>query len=49
MHGIQRPPALLYGYPKKSLEDLNLEQYEILPNESLHDISNYIKKHLQLI
>ena len=49
MHGIQRLPALLYGYPKQSLGDLNLEQYEILPNEPLHDISNYIKNIYQEI
>ena len=49
MHGIHRLPALLYGYPQKSLGDLNLEQYEILPNEPLHDISNYIKNIYQEI
>ena len=49
MHGIQRLRALLYGYPQKSLGYLNLEQYEILPNEPLHDISNYIKNIYQEI
>ena len=49
MYGIQQLPALLYGYPKKSLGDLNLEQYEILPNELLHDISNFIKNIYQEI
>ena len=49
MHGIQRLPALLYGYPKKSLGDLKLEQYEILPKEPLQDISNYVKNIYQEI
>ena len=49
MHGVQRLPALLYGYPKKSLGYLNLEQYEMLPNEPLHDMSNYIKNIYQEI
>ena len=44
MHGIQRLPALWYDYPNHSIEELNLSHYEILPNEPLHDVSNYIKK-----
>ena len=43
MHGIQRLPALWYDYPNHSMEELNLSHYEILPNEPLHDVSNYIK------
>ena len=43
MHGIQRMPALLFPKPFAKLEDLNLERYEILINEPLHDISNHIK------
>ena len=49
MHGVQRLPAFLYGYPKKNLGYLNLKQYEMLPNEPLHDISNYIKNIYQEI
>ena len=43
MHGIQRLPALWCDYPNHSIEELNLSHYEILPNEPLHDVSNYIK------
>ena len=43
MHSIKQLTAILCGYPKKNLEGLNLEQYEILPHEPLHDLSNYIK------
>ena len=43
MHGIQRLPALMFNEPFVSLEDLNLDKYEILVNEPLHDISNHIK------
>ena len=27
MHGVQQLPALLYGYPKQSLGNLNLEHW----------------------
>ena len=43
MHGIHRLPALWYDYPNHSMGELNLSHYEILPNEPLHDVSNYIK------
>ena len=43
MHGMQRLPALWYDYPNHSMEERNFSHYEILPNESLHDVSNYIK------
>ena len=43
MHGIQRLPALMFTKPDASLKDLNLEQYEILNNEPLHDLSNHTK------
>ena len=43
MHGIQRMPALLFPKSLAKLEDINLENYEILINEPLHDISIYIK------
>ena len=43
MHGIQRMPALLFPKSFAKLEDINLERYEILINEPLHDISNHIK------
>ena len=43
MHGIHRLPALWYDYPNHSMGELNLSHYEILPNEPLHDVSNYMK------
>ena len=41
--GIQRLPALLFYHPEISLPAANLNFYEILNNEPLHDISNHIK------
>ena len=43
IHDIQRLPSLLHDYPNHDLEELSLSQYEILPTEPLHDISNHIK------
>ena len=43
MHGIQRLPALWYDYSNRSMEELNLSHYEILPNGILHDVSIYKK------
>ena len=43
MHGIQRLPALWYDYLNDIMEELNLSHYKILPNKSLHDLSNYMK------
>ena len=43
MHGIQRLPALWYDCLNHSMAELNLSHYEILSNELLHDVSNYIK------
>ena len=43
MHDIQRWPALLFYHPEISLSAANLNFYEILNNEPLHDISNHIK------
>ena len=43
MHGIQRPPAVLFNNHALTLKDINLENYEILKNEPLHDVSNQIK------
>ena len=36
-------PALLFTAPFSQLDNIYLDQYEILVNESLHDISNHIK------
>ena len=43
MHGIQRLPAVLFNNHALTLKDINLENYEILKNEPLHDVSNQIK------
>ena len=43
MHGLQRLPALMFNNPESSLQQLNLQHYEIFNNEPLHDISNHIK------
>ena len=43
MCGIQRVPSLLYEKPDAELSEYNLENYEVLLNEPMHDISNYIK------
>ena len=43
MHGVTRPPALLMKNPRISTKNLNLDSYEILHNEPLHDISNVVK------
>ena len=47
MHGIHILPWLLYDYPHQDLKEVNLSQYEILPTELLHDISNHIKNIFQ--
>ena len=43
MHGVHRLPALLLTNPQASLKDLNLDKYEILPVEPLHDIGHHIE------
>ena len=43
MRGIQRLPALMYYNPQNDIHQINLETYEILFTEPLHDISNHIK------
>ena len=43
MHAIHKLPLLLYDYPHQVLEELNLSQYEILPTDPLHGISNHMK------
>ncbi|CAH1248572.1 Hypp8257 [Branchiostoma lanceolatum] len=45
LHGIKRPQVLLFGCPDKSIESLNLDKYDILQCEPLHDVSNQ-DKHL---
>ena len=38
---IQRLPALLFDNSLTNLDEVGLDQYEILNNEPLHDISNH--------
>ena len=44
MYDMRRLPALLSDHPHQDFEELHLSQYEILPTEPLHHISNHIKK-----
>ena len=41
MHGIQRLTALLFDNPQMTLDEVGLDQYVILNNEPLHDISHH--------
>ena len=43
VHGIQSVPALMFSYPNSTLEERNLQMYEALGTEPLHDISNHVK------
>ena len=43
LHGIQRVPALLFDNPTKTLEDIQLYQYEVSTIEPMHDVDNHIK------
>ena len=42
LSGISRVPALFYSTPLETLENLNLQFYDILPSESMHDIAGHI-------
>ena len=41
MYGIQRLPAHLLDNPLTTLDEFGLDQFEILNNEPLHDISHH--------
>ena len=43
VHGIQRVPALTFYNRTSNLADINLDLYEVLFAESLHDILNHIQ------
>ncbi|KAI8488904.1 hypothetical protein Bbelb_334220 [Branchiostoma belcheri] len=43
LHGIKRPPALLFNCPGTGLETLHLDRYEVLPCEPLHDVRHHIQ------
>ena len=42
LRGISRVPALFYSTPLETLDNLNLQFYDILPSESMHDIAGHI-------
>ncbi|KAL9977624.1 hypothetical protein ACROYT_G015050 [Oculina patagonica] len=42
LKGVQRVPALLINDQDKSLKDINLGMYEVLPTEPLHDVKEHI-------
>ena len=42
LRGISRVPALFYSTPLETLENRNLQFYDILPSESMHDIAGHI-------
>ncbi|VDI28051.1 Hypothetical predicted protein [Mytilus galloprovincialis] len=42
LHGISRPPAFMTSAPEKSAKQLNLDSYEVMMCEPLHDLSNVI-------
>lgn len=43
LHGVQRVPALLFENPTDDLTAVNLENYEILVCEPMHDVSKHIE------
>ena len=42
LQGVQRVPALLFENPTKDLKDINIEDYEIIVCEPMHDVSKHI-------
>lgn len=42
LKGVQRVPTLLLSSPSQSLSSLQLDNYEILDSEPLHDIKGYL-------
>ena len=40
--GVQRVPSLLMFSPERALGDLNLQDYEVLPFEPLHNLKGYL-------
>ena len=42
LKGVQRVPTLLLPTPTKSLSSLNLDKYEILDSEPLHDLKGHL-------
>lgn len=42
LRGVMRVPALLLPHPTQCLSSLNLERYEVVASEPLHDIKGHI-------
>ena len=40
--GISRVPPLFYNTPLATAQSLNLQWYDILPSEAIHDIAGHI-------
>ena len=47
LSGVQRVPSLLMFSPESSLSDLNLQDYEVLSFEPLHDLKGYLGRVLK--
>ena len=47
LRGVQRVPALLLLNPAQSLADLNLQYYEVVACEPLHDLKGHLSNLLQ--
>lgn len=47
LHGIARPPALCCLDPTKTTSHLNIDSYEVLACEPLHDLTNVIQNLIQ--
>ena len=43
VYGIQVSLALIFSCPNSTLEELNLQMYDVLGTEPLHDTSNHAK------
>ena len=43
LQGVQRVPALLFENPTEDLKAINIEDYEILVCEPMHDVSKHIE------
>ena len=42
LHGVVRVPALLLPNPTQTLASLNLQKYEVLASEPLHDLKGHL-------
>nr|XP_022316815.1 uncharacterized protein LOC111120391 [Crassostrea virginica] len=47
LHGVVRPPALCCEDPTRTVKDLNIDDYEVLACEPLHDLTNVIQNLIQ--